>query len=128
VARLHRGVAQSLGDRDAVSASPVPTLKRIIDGVPTGPDTPPELTGNYYALATSMIEYVYATYGPQSYWDLVALYKDNPDYRVNYPKVFKVEPEAFYQSWLAPRKRSTAEAYVRQSNNRAVRLRASSQP
>ena len=85
----------------AVCESSVPTLKRIIDGVPTEPDTPPELTGNYYALANSMVEYVYATYGPQSYWNLVALYKDNVDYRVNYPKIFKVEPDAFYQGWLA---------------------------
>ena len=89
----------------AVCASSVPALKRIIDGVPTEPDTPPELTGTYYALANSMIEYVYATYGAQGYWDLVALYKDNPDYRVNYPKVFKVEPDAFYQGWLASAKK-----------------------
>ena len=85
---------------DAVCASTVPTLKRIIDGVPTEPDTPPELTSQYYALANSMVEYVYATYGSQTYWDLVALYKDNTDYRVNYPKVFKAEPDAFYQAWL----------------------------
>jgi hypothetical protein len=85
----------------AVCASTVPTLKRIIDGVPTEPDTPPELTSQYYSLANSMIEYVYATYGAQSYWDLVALYKDNPDYRLNYPKIFKAEPEVFYQGWLA---------------------------
>jgi hypothetical protein len=85
----------------AVCPGTVPTLKRIIDGVPTDPDTPPELTGQYYALANSMIEYVYATYGAQSYWDLVALYKDNVDYRLTYPKVFKVEAEGFYQGWLA---------------------------
>jgi hypothetical protein len=85
----------------AVCAPTVPTLKRIIDGVPTEPDTPPELTSVYYSLANSMIEYVYAKYGAQSYWDLVALYKDNPDYRLTYPKIFKVEPDAFYQGWLA---------------------------
>jgi hypothetical protein len=89
----------------AVCASAVPSLKRIIDGVPTEPDTPPELTGVYYSLANSMIEFVYAAYGPQSYWDLVALYKDNPDYRLNYPKIFKIEPDAFYQAWLAFAKR-----------------------
>jgi len=85
----------------AVCRTTVPTLKRIIDGVPTEPDTPPELTADYYAFANSMVEYVYATYGAQSYWDLVALYKDNVDYRVNYPKIFKVDPDAFYQGWLA---------------------------
>jgi len=85
---------------DAVCASAIPTLKRIIDGVPTEPDTPPELTGQYYALANSMIEYVYANYGAQSYWDLIALYKDVTDYRLNYPKIFKVEPDAFYGGWL----------------------------
>ncbi|MGH2472140.1 MAG: hypothetical protein ACRDG6_07030 [Candidatus Limnocylindria bacterium] len=90
---------------EAVCASTIPALKRIIDGVPTEPDTPPELTGQYYGLANSMIEYVYATYGAESYWDLVALYKDNPDYRVTYPKIFKVEPDAFYQDWLAFAKR-----------------------
>jgi hypothetical protein len=84
----------------AVCANAVPMLKRIIDGIPTEPDTPPELTGQYYALANSMIEYVYATYGAQGYWDLVALYKGNPDYRLNYPTVFKVEPDVFYQRWL----------------------------
>ena len=85
----------------AVCAPTVPTLKRIIDGVPTEPNTPPELTSVYYSLANSMIEYVYATFGAQSYWDLVALYKDNPDYRLTYPKIFKVEPDVFYQRWLA---------------------------
>jgi hypothetical protein len=85
----------------AVCASAVPTLKRIIDGVPIEPDTPPELTGSYYAVANSMIEYVYATYGSKGYWDLLALYKDDVDYRVNYPKVFKVEADAFYEGWLA---------------------------
>jgi hypothetical protein len=85
----------------AVCSHAVPTLKRIIDGVPTEPDTPPELTGDYYSLANSMIEYVYASYGTQTYWDLVALYKDNVDYRVNYPKIFGVGPDAFYQGWLA---------------------------
>jgi hypothetical protein len=85
----------------AVCASAVPTLKRIIDGLPTEPDTPPELADQYYAQANSMVEYVYATYGAQSYWDLVALYKDNVDYRVNYPKIFGVEPDTFYQRWLA---------------------------
>jgi hypothetical protein len=101
-------IAKSRGRGDivaAVCASSVPALKRIIDGVPTEPDTPPELSGTYYALANSMIEYVYATYGAQGYWDLVALYRDNPDYRVNYPKVFKVEPDAFYQGWLASAKK-----------------------
>jgi len=85
----------------AVCASSVPTLKRIIDGIPTEPDTPSELTSQYYAQANSMVEFVYATYGAQSYWDLVALYKDNVDYRVNYPKIFKVEADVFYQQWLA---------------------------
>jgi len=85
----------------AVCANAIPTLKRIIDGVPTEPDTPPELTGQYYALANSMVEYVYATYGPPTYWNLVALYRDNVDYRVNYPKIFNVAPDGFYQGWLA---------------------------
>ena len=85
----------------AVCGSSIPTLKRIIDGVPTEPDTPPELTSQFYAQANSMVEFVYATYGAQGYWDLVALYKDNVDYRANYPKVFGVEPDTFYQRWLA---------------------------
>ena len=79
----------------------VPPLKRIIDGVPTEPDTPAELTAQFYALANTMVEYVYATYGPRTYWDLVALYKENTDYRVNYPQIFKVEPATFYERWLA---------------------------
>lgn len=84
----------------AACGTPV-ALKRIIDGIPTEPDTPPEVVSPFYAQANSMIEYVYATYGPQAYWDLVALYKDNVDYRVNYPKIFGVEPDVFYQRWQA---------------------------
>src|SRR5207249_12271780 len=101
MARLHCEVAWSLRHRRGGVCEQPAHPKRIIDGVPTEPDTPPELTGNYYALANSMVEYVYATYGPQSYWNLVPLYKDNVHHRVNYPKIFKVEPDAFYQGWLA---------------------------
>jgi hypothetical protein len=89
----------------AACGSSLPTLKRIIDGIPTEPDTPSELTSQFYAQANSMVEYLYATYGAQGYWDLVALYKDNVDYRLNYPKIFGVEPDVFYQRWLAFAKR-----------------------
>jgi hypothetical protein len=85
----------------AVCARDVPPLKRLIDGVPTEPDTPPELSGRYYALANSLTEYVVRTYGTDAYWNLVALYKDDPNYRLTYPKVFKVSPDAFYEAWLS---------------------------
>ena len=91
--------------RAALCTGTLPTLKRLIDGVPTEPDTPPELTSQYYALANTLVDYVYATKGAQAYWDLLTLYKDVPDYRVQYPKVFGVEPDAFYASWLAYAKR-----------------------
>jgi hypothetical protein len=85
----------------AVCRATPQTLKRIIDGVPTEPDTPPELTNQFYSQAHSMIEYMYATHGARAYWDLVALYKDSVDYRLNYPKVFGVDADVFYQQWLA---------------------------
>jgi hypothetical protein len=98
----HIAGTRTVGEiRAAVCATNLPTLKRLIDGVPTEPGTPPELNGQFYALANSLIDYVQATYGPNAYWDLVALYADNPDYRATYPKIFKVEPDAFYQDWLA---------------------------
>lgn len=87
--------------RDAVCRTNLPTLKRLVDGVPTEPGTPSELNGQFYALANSLVDYVEATYGRDAYWDLVALYVDNPDYRVTYPKIFKVEPDVFYQRSLA---------------------------
>jgi hypothetical protein len=86
--------------RQAVCATNLPTMKRLVDGVPNEPGTPSELNGQFYALANSLVEYVQSTYGPDAYWDLVALYRDNPDYRVTYPKIFKVDPDALYQGWL----------------------------
>lgn len=97
-------IAQTTGRgtiRASLCTGTLPTLKRLVDGVPTEPDTPPELTTQYYALANTLVDYVYATKGPQAYWDLLTLYKDVPDYRVQYPKVFGLEPDAFYAGWLA---------------------------
>jgi hypothetical protein len=86
--------------RALCDAATIPSLKRLIDGVPTEPGTPAELTSQYYGLANSLVEYVYELRGAQGYWDLISLYRDNVDYRVNYPKALGVQPDAFYSGWL----------------------------
>lgn len=83
-----------------------PTYKQLEDGVLQTPETPPELPGQYYSFANTMVEYVYKTYGPNAYWDLMAAYKAGVDAKVNLPKVLGVTPDAFYTSWIAWAKRT----------------------
>lgn len=85
--------------RAVVCSTPVPTYKQLEDGALQTPETPPELPGQYYAFANTMIEHLYATYGPNAYWDLMAAYKAGVDAKVNLPKVLGVTPEAFYGAW-----------------------------
>ena len=84
-----------------VCNTPTPTYRQLEDGVLQTPETPPELPGQYYSFANTMIEYVYKTYGPNAYWDLMTAYKAGVDAKVNLPKVLGVTPEAFYSAWLA---------------------------
>jgi len=87
--------------RDTVCTTKTPTYKQLEDGPSDAPETPPELPGQYYAFANSMIEYLYKTYGPNAYWDLMAAYKAGVDAKVNLPKAIGVTPDAFYTAWLA---------------------------
>lgn len=87
--------------RRVLCTTPTPTFKQLVDGVLETPETPPELPGQYYAFANTMIEYLYTTFGKQAYFDLMTAYKDGVDPRVNYPKVLKVTPEQFYSGWIA---------------------------
>ena len=81
--------------------TPTPTFKQLVDGVLETPETPPELPGQYYAFANTMIEYLYTTFGKPAYFDLMTAYKEGVDPKVNYPKVLKVTPEQFYGGWIA---------------------------
>jgi hypothetical protein len=87
--------------RNVVCNTPAPTYKQLEDGVLQTPETPPELPGQYYSFANTMIEYLYKTGGPNAYWDLMNAYKAGVDAKVNLPKVIGVTPEAFYTAWLA---------------------------
>ncbi len=86
--------------KNVLCNTPTPTYKQLEDGVLQTPETPPELPGQYYAFANTMVEYVYKTYGPSAYWDLMTAYKAGVDAKINLPKVIGVTPEAFYTSWL----------------------------
>lgn len=86
--------------RSNVCAPAVPTFKQLVDGPRLEADTPPEVQGQYYSYANTMIGYLTETYGKNAYWDLVSLYQDEVDPQKNYPKALRVTPEAFYSGWL----------------------------
>ncbi len=96
------GQSRSAATKKSVLCNtPTPTYKQLEDGVLQTPETPPELPGQYYSFANTMVEYVYKTYGDNAYWDLMTAYKAGVDAKVNLPKVLGVTPEAFYSAWLA---------------------------
>jgi len=80
--------------------TPTPTYKQLEDGVLQTPETPPELPGQYYSFANTMVEYVYKIGGPSAYWDLMTAYKAGVDAKVNLPLVLHLTPDAFYSAWL----------------------------
>ncbi len=80
--------------------TPTPTFKQLEDGVLQTPETPPELPGQYYSFANTMVEYAYKIGGPNAYWDLMTAYKAGVDAKVNLPLVLHLTPEAFYSAWL----------------------------
>lgn len=87
--------------RGICGAAQVPTYKQLTDGASQGPDEKPEVQSLYYAYANSMIEYLYATYSKDAYWDLMTVYKAGVDPKVNLPAVLKVTPDEFRAGWLA---------------------------
>jgi hypothetical protein len=95
------GQSRSLATKKHVLCeTPTPTYKQLEDGVLQTPETPPELPGQYYSFANTMVEYVYKIGGPNAYWDLMTAYKAGVDAKVNLPKVLGVSPDAFYSGWL----------------------------
>jgi len=96
------GQSRSLATKKNVLCNTTtPTYKQLEDGVLQTPETPPELPGQYYSFANTMVEYVYRLGGPNAYWDLMTAYKAGVDARVNLPKVLGVGPDAFYAGWLS---------------------------
>jgi hypothetical protein len=87
--------------QSVVCGTPTPTYKQLEDGVLQTPETPPELVGQYYSFANTMVEYIYKTAGPNAYWDLMTTYKAGVDAKVNLPNVLGQTPDAFYAAWRA---------------------------
>lgn len=85
--------------KQVICTTPTPAFKQLVDGVAITPETPPELPAQYYSFANSMVEYLYATFGNDAYWDLMTAYRDSVDPKITYPKVLKVTPEQFYDGW-----------------------------
>ena len=78
-----------------------PTFKQLVDGPYADPNVAPERIAQFYAFANSMIEYLYASFAENAYWDLLQAYRETVDVNVNYPKVLGVAPAEFYGGWLA---------------------------
>ena len=87
--------------KQVICTTPTPTFKQLVDGLLVTPETLPELRSQYYSFANSMVEYLYATFGSDAYFELMTAYKDDVDPKVTYPKVLKVTPEQFYDGWKA---------------------------
>jgi hypothetical protein len=83
----------------AVCLSAIPTFKQLVDGPYADPNVTPERIGQFYAFANTMVEYLYATFRKDAYWDLLAEYKENVDPQVTYPKVLAITPTQFYEGW-----------------------------
>jgi hypothetical protein len=87
--------------KNVVCNTATPTYKQLEDGVLQTPEPPPELPGQYYSFANTMVEYVYRIGGgANAYWDLMTAYKAGVDAKVNLPQILHVTPEAFYAGWI----------------------------
>ena len=96
------GQSRSLATKkNVICNTATPTYKQLEDGVLQTPETPPELPGQYYSFANTMVEYTYKVGGANAYWDLMTAYKAGVDAKVNLPKVLNLTPDAFYAAWLA---------------------------
>lgn len=88
--------------KNVLCNTPTPTFKQLEDGALQTPETPPELGGQYYSFANTMVEYVSKIGGgTNAYWDLMTAYQAGVDAKVNLPKVLGVTPEAFYSGWIS---------------------------
>ncbi|MBI2772874.1 MAG: hypothetical protein HYX56_00050 [Chloroflexi bacterium] len=88
--------------RTVVCSTATPTLKQFQDGPRTDlPETNPEDAVRYYAFANTMIEYLYAQFGPNAYRDLLVAYEEVADANKNFPLVLKVGSADFYTGWVA---------------------------
>lgn len=85
--------------KQVICTTPTPAFKQLVDGIQITPETPPELPGQYYSFANSMVEYVEAIFGKDAYFDLMTAYRDSVDPKITYPKVLKVTPEQLYDGW-----------------------------
>jgi len=97
-------IGETRGTIEKVSAicrNQIPTFKQMVDGPYADPNVTPERIVQFYAYANTMIEYLYATFRKDVYWDLMVAYKDSVDPQVNYPRVLSVTPAQFYEGWLA---------------------------
>lgn len=83
----------------AICRAATPTFKQLVDGPNADPNVTPERQVQFYAFVNTMIEYLYATFPKDAYWNLMAAYKDTVDPEVNYPKVLGVTPAQFYDGW-----------------------------
>jgi hypothetical protein len=90
----------------AICRGEAPTFKQMVDGPGADPNVTPERVIQFYAYANTMVEYLYATFRKDVYWDLLAAYKETVDPAVTYPKVLGVAPAQFYQGWLASAKKT----------------------
>ena len=86
---------------NALCRNEIPTFKQMVDGPGADPNMAPERVSQFYAYANTMVEYLYATFRKDVYWDLLAAYKDTVDPQLTYPKVLGVTPPQFYAGWLA---------------------------
>lgn len=94
------GVDRSGSLRRFVCAGQIPTYKQLEDGPSQEAGAPPEVVSQYYAYANSMIDYLYAQFSKDAYWDLMTTYKAGVDPNVNLPQVLKVTPAQFRDGWI----------------------------
>ncbi|MDO8506861.1 MAG: hypothetical protein Q7S41_04540 [Candidatus Limnocylindria bacterium] len=81
-----------------------PTLKQLEDGA--DPNGAPELEGNYYSFANTMVEYLYATYGGKdTYRKLLLAFKQDAVPANVFPKVLNITSTKFYDDWKAAAKK-----------------------
>lgn len=85
-------------------------FKQMVDGFRAeDPTTPPEVPGQYYAQANTMVEYLLNTFGKDRYWDLLDVYVERVEPSFTFPKALSITPEKFYADFLAWAKKDFCE-------------------
>jgi hypothetical protein len=84
-----------------ICAGRTPPLSELRRGALDDPSTPTELSGQYYSYAHSMVEYLYARFGADSYWAFMSAFKSTMNIDVVYPDVVHESADQFYADWLA---------------------------